>query len=231
MNTLIELSEAERAKIKQNEQEELMFRKNLHSLINGDKKLTSRPLVVGKTPNIFAVCDKSISIDNDLVITKKVIEKCMRPELRDENGKLTGKTGHGLTEELLKDTISSIKAPVMILKGSKDNSFVAVTDLIDNKNREMVVTVEFNKVGSVGNINNITSAYGRTNFNEYLEHQIKNGNVVAINKEKVDKLPLSIEKWYLKANTVINYDNSIAYSTANVKYISENSQNISVGLQ
>ncbi len=36
MDTVIELSEAEKAKIKQNEQEELLFRKNLHSLINGE---------------------------------------------------------------------------------------------------------------------------------------------------------------------------------------------------
>lgn len=29
---------------------------------------------------------------------------------------------------------------------------------------------------------------------------------------------LSIEKWYLKANTFISFDNSIAYTTANVNY-------------
>lgn len=69
MGTAIELSETEKAKIKQNEQEELLFRKNLHNLINGDRKLASRPLVIGKTPNIFAVCDKNVNADNDLVIT------------------------------------------------------------------------------------------------------------------------------------------------------------------
>lgn len=216
-----EYTEAEKAKIQQNAQEEILFRRNLHSLLDGDKKLASRPLVVGKTPNIFAVCDKNVSTNNDLVIAKKVVEKCMRPEMRDENDKLIGKTGHGLTEELLKDTLSSIKTPIMILKGSKDNSAVAVTDLIDNQGRKIIVTVEFNKMGSVGNINSVTSAYGRTDFNEYLERQIERGNMVAINTEKADKLPLSIEKWYLKANTVINFDDSIAYTTANVKYPKE----------
>lgn len=32
---------------------------------------------------------------------------------------------------------------------------------------------------------------------------------------------LSIEKWYLKANTFISFDNSIAYTTANVNYSEE----------
>ena len=52
-------------------------------------------------------------------------------------------------------------------------------------------------------------------------------NLIAINKEKANEMLHSIEKWYLKENTLISFNNSIAYSTANVKYISENSQNIS----
>lgn len=227
MDTVIELSEAERAKIKQNEQEELLFRKNLHSLINGDKKLASRPLVVGKTPNVFAVCDKSINIDNDLVITKKVIEKCMRPEIRDENGKRLKNSGHNLSEEKLVKALESLKEPVMILKGSLDNTFVAITDFKDDKDKEIIIAIEYNKIGDVGKINSVSSVYGKDKFPTYIKENIQKNNLIAINIEKANKMLLSIGVDFPEANTFISFDNSIAYSTANVKYISENSQNIS----
>ena len=227
MDTVIELSEAEKAKIKQNEQEELLFRKNLHSLINGDRKLASRPLVIGKTPNIFAVCDKSINIDNDLVITKKVIEKCMRPELRDENGKRLKNSGHYLSEEQLAKALESLKEPVMVLKGSLANTFVAVTDFKDDKDKEIIIAIEYNKVGDIGIINSISSAYGKDNFPTYIKENIQKNNLIAVNIEKANEMLLSIGVDFPEANTFISFNNSIAYSTANVKYISENSQNIS----
>ena len=190
MDTVIELSEAEKAKIKQNEQEELLFRKNLHSLINGDRKLASRPLVIGKTPNIFAVCDKSINIDNDLVITKKVIEKCMRPELRDENGKRLKNSGHYLSEEQLAKALESLKEPVMVLKGSLANTFVAVTDFKDDKDKEIIIAIEYNKVGDIGIINSISSAYGKDNFPTYIKENIQKNNLIAVNIEKAKEMIL-----------------------------------------
>lgn len=227
MGTAIELSETEKAKIKQNEQEELLFRKNLHNLINGDRKLASRPLVIGKTPNIFAVCDKNVNADNDLVITKKVIEKCMRPELRDENGKRLKNSGHYLSEEQLAKALESLKEPVMVLKGSLDNTFVAITDFKDDKDKEIIIAIEYNKIGDIGKINSVSSAYGKDNFPTYIKENIQKNNLIAINIEKANKMLLSIGVDFPEANTLISFDNSIAYSTANVKYISENSQNIS----
>lgn len=84
-------------KIEQNTQEKLQFEKNLHSLLNGDKKLASRPLFVSKTANVLAICGADGNLP--LTITKKVIDKVLRPEIRDENGRLTGKTGHDLSEK------------------------------------------------------------------------------------------------------------------------------------
>ncbi len=227
MGTAIELSETEKAKIKQNEQEELLFRKNLHNLINGDRKLASRPLVIGKTPNIFAVCDKNVNADNDLVITKKVIEKCMRPELRDENGKRLKNSGHYLSEEQLAKALESLKEPVMVLKGSLDNTFVAITDFKDDKDKEIIIAIEYNKIGDIGKINSVSSAYGKDNFPTYIKENIQKNNLIAINIEKANKMLLSIGVDFPEANTFISFDNSIAYSTANVKYVSENFQNIS----
>lgn len=224
MDTVIELSETEKAKIKQNEQEELLFRKNLHSLLGGDKRLASRPLVIGKTTNILAICGADENLQ--LTITKKVIEKAMRPEIRDENGNLIGKTGHNLSEKQLIDSLSELKNPVMVLK-SKNNSIVIVTTLFDDKNRNIIVPVDLSvKEGRI-TVNSIRSSYGRDNFSLFIEKNYNDGNILAINKEKANEIFQSIGKWYPKEETFISFDNSIAYSTANVKYISENSQNIS----
>lgn len=214
-------TEAEKAKIQQNEQEERLFRRNLHSLLNGDKKLASRPLVIGKTPNIFAVCNKNVSTNNDLVIAKKVIEKCMRPEMRDENGKRLKKSGHYLSEEQLAKVLENLKEPLMVLKGSLDNTFVAVTDFKDKKDKEIIVSIEYNQVGSVGNVNGVTSAYGRDDFAQYIKDNLEANNVIAINMEKADKMLLSIGVDFPEAITFISFNNSIAYTTANVKYPEE----------
>ena len=226
MDIVIELSEAEKNKIKQNEQEELLFRKNLHSLLNGDRKIASKPLVIGKTPNIFAVCDKSINTDNDLIINKKVIEKCMRPELRDENGKRLKNSGHYLSEEQLAKVLENLKEPVMVLKGSLDNTFVAVTDIKDDKNKEIIISVKINQSKAFGKVNEITSAYGREDFAHYINDNLKANNIIAINIEKANKMLHSIGVDFPEENTFISFDNSIAYTTANVKHFSENSQNI-----
>lgn len=213
-------------KIRQNRQEDLLFEKNLHSLLSGDKRLASRPLVIGKTPNIFAVCNKNINSDNDLVIKKKVIEKCMRPELRDENGMRLKNSGHYLSEEQLAKALESIKEPVMVLKGSLENTFVAITDFKDNKGKEIIVSIEINKSRAFGEVNEITSAYGREDFSQYIKDNLKAGNIIAINIEKADKMLLSIGVDFPEENTFISFDNTIAYSTESVKYPKmENQQN------
>ena len=67
----------------------------------------------------------------------------MRPELRDENGKRLKNSGHYLSEEQLAKALESLKEPVMVLKGSLANTFVAVTDFKDDKDKEIIIAIEF----------------------------------------------------------------------------------------
>lgn len=80
-------------KKEQNTKEHIDFIKNLHCLLDGDKKLASKPLLIGSIPNILLLCCKRINInieDNSkLYINKKTIEKVMRPEERDIKGQRT----------------------------------------------------------------------------------------------------------------------------------------------
>jgi len=215
-------------KIRQNEREEIALSDNLHKLLSGDKKLTSRPLVIGKTPNALVICSKlagiKISCELDLVISKKIIDKAMRPEQRDENNRRTSKSGHFLNELQIGEALRNIKSPVMILKGSRNDSLVAVTELKDDKGQEIIVPIEFNKIGAVGEINNVTSIYGRENFADYIKENVKNNSVIAINKEKANDMLLSIGVDFPKANTLISFDNSISYTTKNVKTLNADVQ-------
>lgn len=192
------------------------FKKNLRDLLSGDKKLASRPLTVGKTPNALAIC----GVNNDLIVTikKSVVDKCLRLEIRDENGRLQGKTGHGLTQEQLIQALRSIKNPVMVLEGTHKDSLVAVTDLKDDRGREVLVAIQLNKNENFEEVNSITSIYGRENFSDFLDRQFENGKVLAVNKHKTDKMLHSIGKKYPKENTLISYDDSIAYTLENVKF-------------
>lgn len=160
-------------KIQQNQEEERQFAANLHRLLEGDKKLASSPLVIGRTPNVFAICSGvsgfEINTETDIVISKKTIDKIMRPEQRDENGRRTKLSGHFLSEEQIIQAIHELKNPVMVLKGSRGTSLVAITELKDDKGQEIIVPVEFNKVGALGEINNVTSIYGREEFANYIK--------------------------------------------------------------
>lgn len=71
-------------------------------------------------------------------------------------------------------------------------------------------------------INDIRSVYGRDNFEQFLQSNLEKGNLIAINKEKVNEMLCSIGKWYPKENTFISFDSSIAYSMQNVKGFEKN---------
>lgn len=206
-------------KIEQNTQEKLQFEKNLHSLLNGDKKLASRPLFVSKTANALAICGADGNLP--LTITKKVVDKVLRPEIRDENGRLTGKTGHDLSEKQLFDSLVEIKNPAIVLKGKKD-SLVVVTTQFDSKNRNIIIPIDLHVQEGRTVVNSVRSVYGRDNFSIFLEKNILDGNVMAINIEKANKIFQSIGKWYPKEEKSISFDDSIVYTTENVKYPQKN---------
>lgn len=212
-------TEDEAKKIEENQREEKEFRKALSKLLSGDTQVASKPLLIGVTPNAIDCCTENKGLD--LVITKAVIKKCMRAEIRDESGKQTKKSGHGLTEQQLNDIVWAIKRPVMILKGSQEDSIAVMTDLKDNEDRYIFAFVAFDQVGATANVNMIASTYGRNNLKEYLERCIENDMVLAINKEKVNDVCLSIGGHFSEATALINFDNTIAYTLKSVKYKNE----------
>ena len=209
-------TEDEQRKEKQNMDEEKQFAKSLKKLLKGDVRVASRPLIIGKTTNALAICGADENLE--LTITKKVIDKAMRPEVRDKKGKLDGKTGHGLSDSQIKKALNELKNPALIFKGSQESSLLVVTSIKDEIERNVVVAVKLNKKENFQTVNSVRSPYGRDNLDWFINDNIEKGNLLAVNIEKANELLRSIEKSYLKENTFISFDNSIAYSLRSVKF-------------
>ena len=210
------LSQEESDKQKQNSVEHTEFINEFHALLSGDQAVASRPLVVGATPNVMTICGANGKLN--LTITKSVIDKAMRPEIRDENGRLTGKTGHGLTEQQILDALQNIRNPIMVLQGGHENSLLIITEIQDDQGRNIMIPVDLSKDSATCEVNAIRSTYGRDNLQSFLDKAFADGRVLAVDMKKADEMNLSNGKWYPKAISFICYDNSIAYSLNNVKY-------------
>jgi len=180
------------------------FRTELKKMIEGDKTLASRPLVVGKPSRILSEC--GANAEQNITITKKVIDKAMRPEIRDEEGRMVGNTGHGLTEELIIQSIMELESPAMIFKGNNKESLLVITSVEDQKGRNVVVAIEFDRQEGFSKVNSVRSLYGRDNLSFFVGDNIEKGNLLAANKKKADGLLRSIGKSYPKENTFISFN-------------------------
>ena len=122
----------------------LVFEGNLQKMIDGEKPYISRPLIVGKPSVILIQC--GADAEHSITITRRVIDKAMRHEVRDTNGKMIGNTGHGLTKKLIVSAIRELENPTMVFKGRKKGSILVITNTKDQKNRNIVIAIEFNRM-------------------------------------------------------------------------------------
>jgi len=211
-----DLNDDEINKINENQKEERIFAKNLTKLLKGDKMLASKPLLVGKTPNAIAICTEQGILD--LVITKSVIQKCMRSEIRDESGIRKKHSGHALTKQQITDIIWAIKRPILIMKGSQMDSLAVMTDVRDKNDQEIFVYISLHQSVGFDYVNSISSAYSKDELKSYLEQNIEKGNIIAIDKQKTDEMCRSIGVDFPEETSFISFNASIAYSLSSVKY-------------
>lgn len=104
---------------------------------------------------------------------------------------------HGLGAELVKRLPELISDPVMIMDSiSPDakakNSVVIVTQTVDKENRPVIGAIKLAGKGYVNSIeidaNVLTSAYGKDNFQTFIERNIEQGSVLYVDKEKSQEL-------------------------------------------
>ena len=142
----------------------------------------------------------------DITITKRVVDKAMRAEKRDSDGKMTGITGHGLSEGEIVQAIMNLDSPTMVFKGKTDKTILVITEVSDNKGRNIVIAIEFDRKESFSEVNSIRSVYGRDNLLWFIGKNIDDRKLLVIKKQKADELLRSIGKSYPKENTFISLE-------------------------
>ena len=177
--------------------------RELSEFLRGGSKTLSRPLVVGKPSEILVKC--GANRDHNITITKKVIDKAMRVEKRNEQGRLVGLNGHGLTKEMIVESLKELDNPMLIFKGRTEGSLLIITDITDSKNRNIVIAIEINRQESFDRVNSIRSIYGRDNWAYFIDENFEEGNLLAANRKKADNMLRSIGKSYPKENTFISF--------------------------
>lgn len=195
-------------KIEENEREDKAFSENLDKFIKSGKGRSSE-ITVAHTSNALAVCGAKKELD--VIIRPDTILKCMSsPENRYH--------GHDLSQLVMNQLPNQLRNPTMIFKGNQPNSLVAITELKDKEGREIMVAVSLAEQNSRREVNRVSSMYGRNNMTNYLQAQIFKGNLIAANKEKAENMLQSLGLQLPPEGTYFGFDNSIAYTDANVKY-------------
>lgn len=131
-------------------------------------------LFLGKTPDVLT---KLGAPDNQIILKQNKL-KSLIEQSNDDTSKL-----HGVPIETIKRLPEAIANPLNILKSSTDeNSIVIITDLADTKERPIIASIELNYDGQIGNIdflsNRLTSAYGKNNYDRFMQTEIAKGNLL-----------------------------------------------------
>ncbi len=168
------------------------LREKLQALLSGGRSASDKPLVLGSPAPVLAGC--GVDVSKTITITKKVLVKAMRPEIRDASGRLIGNTGHGLSLNMVLEAIIELDNPAMIFKGNRIDSLLVITAVVDGIGRNIVVALELNHKEGFTEVNSIRSLYGRDNLAFFIEDNKKSGKLLAHNKEKADNLLRSIGK-------------------------------------
>lgn len=198
-------------KIQQNLHEDEQFSKSLDKyLASPDTEIA--PITIGATPISLAI--SGANPDLNVVINPSTVRKCMSESDAYFHG-------HGLSAEIIKQIPSELRNPALIFKGSKENSLVAITELKDKENRGIMVAVSLSEKQGFREVNRISSAYGRNNMSNYLKAQMEQGNLIAVNQEKAERMLHSLGLQLPQENTFLSFNDSIAYSTQNVKFPTE----------
>lgn len=200
-------------KIEENKTEDENFENALNHFLNKSEKKINAPIIIGATPNSLAItgADKNKKI----VINPNTILKAMGNPNEIYHG-------HELSFDIMKQLASELRNPVLILNGSHDGSRVAVTELKDKNNQGILIAVELDSKSGRQEVNRITSAYGKKNISNYIKKQLDENKLIACNKEKANEMFQSLGLQLPPEETFISFDNSIAYTTENVKPLSEN---------
>lgn len=182
-----------------NAQVEYIVKNNLHRYA-GEEKM-SGSLYLGAVPNLLMICGASKHFQFEF--SQDRIRECLE---------------QGITEEQLLNALNDVKNPVMVLQGEKENSFIIVTNYFDDQGFPIMVSVEERQAQKDYESGiEVSGVYGQREFAAYVNHQIANRKVLAVDYNKADALYQSIGEKPAIIEQVISFDESVAYNIDSVK--------------
>lgn len=204
------LTEKEQQKIHQNESENNVYKVQLDKFF--EKQMQTHEIInVCSTPNILKIFN---STARKVVLSQSDLENAVSSA---DLGNKGHREGHDIAKSEIYKLPESIRSPILMLKGNSrnSNSVVMLTEMINKKGENVFVPIALDR--QKGKISDISTMYGKKNLSKYLSDHLS--DILAINIKKADMLA-NIGVQFPKSiyDTVVCFDNSIAYSTANVKY-------------
>lgn len=165
-------SSALNGNINQNNDNVNEFGKQIDDLLSGKRNRKDSLVVLSNTPKIIQELGAK---DLPITVTSSKLERIMNAE-----GKQS-KQYHDLGIDIVKQLPEALERPLNILK-SHDNSYVVVTELADKQGRPIIASIKIDGTGRLNDVeilsNVMTSAYGRNNYDAYMQRNIKEGNLV-----------------------------------------------------
>lgn len=165
-------SSALNGSINQNNDNVNEFGKQIDDLLSGKRNRKDSLVVLSNTPKIIQELGAK---DLPITVTSSKLERIMNAE-----GKQL-KQYHDLGIDIVKQLPEALERPLNILK-SHDNSYVVVTELADKQDRPIIASIKIDGTGRLNDVeilsNVMTSAYGRNNYDAYMQRNIKEGNLV-----------------------------------------------------
>ncbi len=164
------------------------FSRQVDEVVNGTWDENNHLTVLEHTPQVLQQLGVK---DLPITLTSNKLKRIM-----NDSGNQKGEY-HGLGE-IVKKIPEAIENPLDIVK-SHNNSYVLTTDLSDNNDRSVIVSIKIDGKGYIDNIevntNVMTSAYGRNNYDSWMANHQRNGDIVYdidrgfINEKKLDAIP------------------------------------------
>lgn len=168
-------------------------------------------LICKKTPEIF----QKIGLeDKPILMSQKHIRNCLH-----EKGK--NPHWHGIDINVLENLPDYLSNPAMLMDSfSDDYSVIAVFDAIDNDKFPIMASIKTNGNGmyefNAVNSNYLTSVYGRSNFENFLNRTIDADFMLYANKEKARTLSSFAGLQLLRAFPQSFRFNEILHKSVNV---------------
>lgn len=215
--------------------------------IQNDKENQEFKRQVSRYLNNFMQQQEVFKLGTTPLILKELGSKA--PELimyQDSFNNATKKSGetvglhskvHNIPLNAAYDLAEKIREPILVLKGNpkNPNSVVMLTELENENGGKILAPISLDRKN--GTVNVLNTLYAKDNATDELgnidvKRSLKNylslhkDEILAINTEKAEELYKDIGLQLPSLNTILCFDNSIAYTTANVKYPEQESPEI-----